>query len=1638
MLFGWQCSLGEHSMNYAANLLRMEPTSVGAKKTDSKVFNENRVLFYFLIARISKTTVKGRNLIAELQDALTDGDLPFQDGHGLAEYLQEYAQYKDQGEIQEVLESLTKFRWTLQHTDDAVKLTCTVMRRTYFRLPKSCRGAPIAPFYMMINALPEGAEIEKAQLMQEIGMTGLSVYKREPAVPKWAQFSCALQATLRAARKRQKTPLSSIPALPILPSKPEAEAMPEALATFAKPGTKPGGGGSGGKCWHCASTEHLAKDCDKDRCGLCGKRFCGALRGLPCMVKNGVPEGARGVDGQPLDKKMIARIKGCKPLESGGQSASGGRPAPSSNATVLDQPSDRRVTFDEIIDDSHSDPLQEATGLLEELYAISAVTEFFPPSAVPECALDEYLALDRRDAFGYGLIVEASPTALTTSALLDSSLCWPPSQLHRTPELSIREEQGYRYLEFVIDGASNVNVIRDVARFPRSALTLFDQPMAISGIATPSEGDAPAAGISAIGYITATIIFPGSSPDVQPVSHRFRKMLAAPDARYNLLSEGDIWDDCRGLVTKGNTMTLELPMGTARIRRSESTLLYMITGSIANEPEPTALVADVHDAQRNVLVWHSRMGLTPASARFVKSHNVGMHGIAEDGDAIKGVDVLGSCTIDASVLKDCYVRDLSQMRAANGPYSSSPEHRSKAVAAIRSLDGFGPHATPGYGGHDYLMFDTDDFSGLTFAETTHLHTAKVWLAFVDVNTAFYKSFGHASACIRTDGAGEFENETVWNTGLQKRLFVKQQNAPHEKGGNGVVERAIGVHTPWGRHFMLRVGANSSLFLDAVVFAVYTSRFKESPRHPGMTRWEVATGTKGDVSRLRIWGCRTYSLVDTDVRGGKHAPVSRKGIFVGIHPFTGNYIVQCEDGRRYSVRNNIKFYELEHAYKGVPSSSITVDTGTQTDEGDSSAEVPAVNLSATGIGSLVEPDAPRPIEQAQAQYNAGLFPSGGPRPDGGTFELRKRQKPGEPLALALMTLVSADSSILTREIYGALGLAPGPSPLCMVASTSGQNVRLMGPQGEYFLMHPKNYAHSQTLPQAEEWKNLWIQHHAYLHDPTATGTPTLRTCPRVEAERTGEKIHRGQEEYKIKIKADDGSLDKLKVRYCFDGRNWLGVLIDTAVGSLNGGLLNAMLALTAIQDRELAKADVPDAYLKGQWPKGANGSAPRRVFMEQMSNFRTYTDGVLDVDEVMLPLWGAPPSGQLFNMCVVKAFKELGAIQCPVAAPLWRIDQGDHNCLIGIQVDDFLLSATKGAHDLLLYIKGGVERILKCKLKWELEPTEIVSIRIDRHRPTNRLQTSIQTYILAQTARFAPDLIGTLPNRDAVPARNVELLQAVKPFLIDGKPPKKLTKEQKACQEETGVLVYISGQRFETKLEVHVLSRVMYSPDPASQRALKDSLWVYLYSTVTWGPTYGGPQVTGQVELKLYERKRELFMDDGSSPDGELEICSDATFPNETDVERHGSKVYAQKPLGSGIHMFARAAISANVNVINARMTSTTHSEQYETTQNMYIGQWYRPLLGFMGCPQTMPTKVYGDNSPNETMSNGGSIGQSRHIAARIKWQQEQVEAKEFAFDRVDDANNPADCIGKWVPPKKKRQSTSFTFNQRNAVRPLYL
>ena len=623
-IFTWSVTLQSHGLRMASDMLAdparglmlMNLATQQLQHTPfvESIFRENAALFAFMMERISTKTTRGNNLRAELADGCEEGTIAINNGFALAQFIRESVQYKTMEEVEDVRDKMESFRFELKMDDETIKMACTAVRRNYFRMPTSCRGPALQPFSLLLAALPAECKVEKALMMNELGLSGfrtLSINTEALVTPPWPSFSRAIQSCMRTARGRGGISPSSAG----LPSTPVVD-KPEALVNQAKtdaPGGKPE---RKMKCWHCGD-EHAASKCTKDPCAKCGKRYCGALRGLSCMITDGIPEGARGVDGKPLDARVVENIK-----KASENKKSGG---PSSQAGGAQSLVTEHTAFNE---SSGADPLDQddGTSVLDQLMATSLCTELLPV-----------------DPLHCGTTLDApAPLCLATGMP------------------GFEQVPTERYLTFVIDGESDVDVIRDVHLFGENEFTRTEhQP--VGGLA-PGEGT-----VKSVGTITATLCF--AAPDGTAVPHRMRNALAVPDAKYNLLSEGALWDSCRGLVKKGDVMVMILPSGTASIERDPSNRMYTITAGIPRTVDPVSLVTNCHDSQRNALVWHSRMVLTPDSLRTVSKLNTGMHGISEGG-----IELIGNCEIEARSIDDYYMRDLSQTRKSDGP-SPTPKNR---------------------------------------------------------------------------------------------------------------------------------------------------------------------------------------------------------------------------------------------------------------------------------------------------------------------------------------------------------------------------------------------------------------------------------------------------------------------------------------------------------------------------------------------------------------------------------------------------------------------------------------------------------------------------------------------------------------------------------------------------------------------------------------------------------------------------------------------------------------------------------------------------------------------------------------------------------------------------------------------------
>ena len=1577
----------------------------------------NSGLFNYIQSRINASQARGEQILATIRQCVADQIFDTSAGLHLVHFLRDLIKYKTETDNELASKRIDMIKIPLGASPENIRALAIALRGEIARLDDSWQGSAIRPYRVMINALPAECNVQKIMISQRLGLAG-KLTAMPTSMPLWTDFIDEIN-TAMAEHPQGKQPEIG-PSIAMLAFTTNGGVLEEedTQTTLYTDKRQDKGKFEKGKfekgkfkCWHCGG-EHKSANCDKDPCPKCGKRYCGFLRDGHCSICDGLKPDAKGVDGKPLaafikqriEKTTAARIRdGLQP----GEQTSLATSAPDDCITDI-----TCMVLDEF-DWPHMSSNDSIVAIPSDTVLWQAVdpkspswdTPLWRKFAIDIVAHDSVVAIQA--AWRRKLVLLSYPRHNVFSCE-QVEVCFEVVDPATKPRKATK-------LRFIVDGGSTTHLIKCNGGSPPNGITIdTSKAPSVGGIgaghATP-----------VIGTCSPTLLFQSTSGKI--ISHPLDTALGAQDIRHNIFSEGKAWDTARVEAFKGDTMVMRFPEGDVELHRDSTTdRLYAMDAFVLQEPPEHALLVTKHDARRNALIWHARMILTPDSLTDTIKCVNGMRGIDHNG-----VSVIEECklenTVNASVLASCEIRDQAQMRRAAIHNSTEMSKLASSPGDLLQIDGFGPFI-PGFAGRCYLMAGVDTFGGCVFGSLTIKHETHNWLIFLDAVDAKGKRYQVIWKAVRADNAGEFRS-AEFAAGVASRIIDLEASAPHEKGGVGNIEAVIGILQRMARHMLIRMVLVGYFFGDALEYAIVVINFKPSPRNIKLSRTEATLGFRPDASNLRVFGCGMMALCDEDIRGGKHNPVTHKGIFVGMK--SGGYVIHATNGRRYVCRKNAKFYELTQLYAGIPSQYATVDNCTQTESGTEpevggvqtmhdvldTADVQYVNRTLSDDAydrHAIDPAA------GDTGFSVGTQRDG-PRPRGGHFNFRPRHAAGEVALLATL------AQMTDVDEFGCL--AP-TREYAFIASGSGSDILVQSPLGPYKITHPKSIEHAKSLPEAEKWSMLLDE----AMDEFRNGVPAVLVPTAMAIARTaGEKIYRLQVEYKVKVNRFNGFLEKLKLRICLDGSAWDGIHITRAAGFLNGIALNSLFCIIAHLDMDILIGDVVSAYLKGDWPTDVHGRPVRRVFAKQLLGFETFTDGIQDCDEVVVPLWGAPPSGQIYDEKFVKiATEKCGFTQIQVNRSMYMARRGAAIALMGVQVDDFLIGITcsgdakEDGIALKSQIMMQLNDAFNDDIKWLDDPTAKngthVGLKFDRCRETRRLQLSMPVYIDSCIEKYAPHLINAKVDPNAVPCR----FESLRSELIVALPEKgkKLTPVQIELRKEIGALSYAAECiRYDVKPDSHALSRIAHAPEPATARKYLNAIWFYLLCTKNAGPTYDGKLELAN-SLSLHETKVPMSLD--GAADGEYTIAVDASHPDPPD-----------KGIAGAIHMLGGAAIGIGCNLIHPVMTSTTDGEIHAGSANVMTGCWVRDLHEALGIAQLGATRVFSDNMPQVQLGNGASPTRSRHISRRIAYCAEKVRQKKFLFQHIPDAENVSDFMTKWVSPKKVRKSIAYMFNRAKAV-----
>ena len=114
--------------------------------------------------------------------------------------------------------------------------------------------------------------------------------------------------------------------------------------------------------------------------------------------------------------------------------------------------------------------------------------------------------------------------------------------------------------------------------------------------------------------------------------------------------------------------------------------------------------------------------------------------------------------------------------------------------------------------------------------------------------------------------------------------------------------------------------------------------------------------------------------------------------------------------------------------------------------------------------------------------------------------------------------------------------------------------------------------------------------------------------------------------------------------------------------------------------------------------------------------------------------------------------------------------------------------------------------------------------------------------------------------------------------------------------------------------------------------------------------------------------------------------------------------------------------------------SSMAAERVPTVKLTELSEYMEAMERALGNDTSCPMLITTDNSSNQRVASGeGSASRSRHDLQRYIRVQQRVARGRAIVRHVDDEENPADFLTKWVKAAKLALSLEYVTNSANAV-----
>ena len=1025
----------------------------------------------------------------------------------------------------------------------------------------------------------------------------------------------------------------------------------------------------------------------------------------------------------------------------------------------------------------------------------------------------------------------------------------------------------------------------------------------------------------------------------------FSNVLYVPSLRNNLLSVLYLTMNRRFHVhTVKDTMTFELNDRVRFVAKVDPSYNSAFLQGCTIPLEEYVNLSSSTTLPLDLSLWHRRL---------CHHHLDGVKKLIRE-DLVVGMK-LSSSTAPDPICEPCLAGKMTA-----DPFPSSSNRATEPLQLVHS-DVHGPVKVQTVSGYRYWIAFLDDYTRhraviLLKRKSDTFAALKQYKAWAERRT------GKKLLCLRDDKGGEYMssefNQYCIDNGIERQHTVR--NRPQQ---NGVAERANRTMEEGVVAMLYEAGLPLSFWGEALSSFIHVWNMVSTSALSGMTPHEAFYGRKPNVSRLRVWGCVAYVLIQKDKRPyGSLGPHMEKCIFIGYpegykgwkfyNPETKKAVV-CERadfderyflGRRETTPSFSPPARLLNNEDPAPvplplpspdspssdedddGNGHMQDYGGDDDESNPSSAPSAPSTPPPAVPALppsTPPLTPRPgPSQARSSPHPRRQPSPEPlSPNTPPLALRRparTRRPRDEWEPEQWTIRQPTPSI-PSDSDSAPDSSDSDDPLLLQSSLSASQAE------------PRTYKQSQKRPDADQWTEAAEDE---LRAHAENGTWEIVKLP------PGKKAIGSRWFMKIKHKAD-GSIERYRARLVAKGYSQRPGFdyVETFAPTVRFAAVRTVLAIAALEDLELRSVDISHAFL--------NGDLEEEIYMDQPEGFEV--GGPEYVCRLKKSLYGLKQAGRVWNKKLHAALAKMGFIRIQSDNSVYVFLKDDVHIILPIFVDDITL-ACKSSTTLDSTVK---ELSSHFKLR-DLGPISyLLGIKIERDRSKRQIHLSQTQYIIDMLERYGhsdckpvstPMDPGLRLSSSMAPQNDEEIaLMKSIPYI-----------------NAVGSLMYLAiSSRPDIAYSVGVLARFNSNPGPLHWKAVKHLLR-YLKGTMDIKLVYGPS--------------------DSSEP-----------FITYTDAD-HGGNPDNGRSTGGYLVRIGTGAVSWSSKLQSLVALSTTEAEYVAAVEAGKEMVWLRQFLGELGYPQHAPSVLRMDNqSAISVAKNPEHHGRMKHLDLRWYWLRDVVD-----------------------------------------------